>query len=403
MHNLYPIEEQIKQEFKNNPKYIPAYGILRSILKREIPDNESLIEVFGNPAPAIKDHIEKYYQEFPIDKINIREHTDCPSKISDARIKLEQNREYANLHSIILKEDIPGIEDVYPIYGEYSETVISILKMYTRHSLKRKCGIPAAAHLSRIGGIVHTLGFDKPGSAKFCTVAFLHDSIEDLISYEEHLPADHHGLKGLEKFIDKHIPKELQSHVALLTNQYSLILNYLNYLLTLSDKKSNKKNLIKSIDGLRYWDWSLKSKVEKLSDLLNSGELDEPVLGSANWQCYKYLYIKEMADDALAESDFRTFEIKAIDLSDNAHSRGALSMKEKLKNIIKLGIWANQGYKLHTNWKPMNNFVQELLEDALIYSENLIIKDFLEPVSKQDYFVSALHKIEKLRSIFYTE
>ncbi|MBP9192812.1 MAG: hypothetical protein KBF96_09695 [Ignavibacteria bacterium] len=51
----------------------------------------------------------------------------------------------------------------------------------------------------------------------------------------------------------------------------------------------------------------------------------------------------------------------------------------------------------------MNNFIQDHLEDALVYSENLIIKDFLVPVSKQDYFVSGLYKIEKLRSIFYTD
>jgi len=397
MQHIYPIEE-----LKSNPNYIPASEILGSILKREIPDKKVLTSIYGDLTPVIIYHLEKHFDAFPMKKINIREHTDCPSVITEARIKLEQNSEYANLHSLILNCKLPEILDLSPIYGEYSESVRSILELYNKHGLKRKCGTPAAAHLSRVGGLVYTLGFDDPGSAKFCTVAFLHDCIEDLITYEKSLPADHYGLKGLESFINEFIPKELQPHIRLLTNQYSLILNYLNYLLTLSDTKASKKNFLNSIAGLGAWEWSLNSDVKKLTALLNSNDLEDPALENAIWQCYKDLYIKEMADDALAVSDFRTFEIKAIDLSDNVHSSAALSMKEKLKNIIKLGIWASQGFRLHTSWDPTNNFVQELFEDALVYSENLVIKDFLQPVSKQDLFVSALLKIEELKSIFYT-
>jgi hypothetical protein len=403
MYNIYPTEELVTEELRDNPKFVPAYEILRSILRGEIPEIENLVDVYGDLTPVITDHLESHYNLYPKQNVKLREHTFCRNVISDARTELENNSDYAKLHSLILNEKLPALKDVSPIYGIYSGNVISILKMYNRHSLKRKCGVPAAAHLSRVGGLVHTLGFDEDRSAKFSTVAFLHDCIEDLIIYEKHLPADHHGLKGLEEFFDKHIPEDLQPHVRLLTNQYSLILNYLNYLLTLSDTKTSKESLLRSIDSLNSWDWSLSSNVKKLSNLLNSEVLDEPALVSANWQCYKELYIKEMAKDALENSDFRTFEIKAIDLFDNAHSRGALSLKEKIKNIIKLSIWANQGYKLHSDWEPMNNFIQDHLENALVYSENLILNDFLVPVSKQDYFVSGLYKIEKLRSIFYTD
>lgn len=391
------------EEFKNNPKYPHAAEFLESIIKREIPEKKIMDNVFGNLTQFIIDHLKKHFEDFPMDKIKVRKHLEGPSKIKEARMKLEQNQDYAKLHSLILNNEIPEKKYVYPIYGEYAETVISILGLYKKYSLKRKCGVPSAAHLSRVGGLVHTLGFDEPGSAKFCAIAFLHDSIEDLTSYEKHLPADHYGLKGLESFIRDIIPIELQPHVKLLTNQYSLILKYLNYLLALSDLKSSKKNLLISINNLGSWDWSLNSNVKKLIALLNSSELEEPALDYAIWQCYKELYIKEMADDALEMKDFRTFEIKAIDLSDNAHSRAALSMKEKMNNIIKLGIWANQGFRLQSTWKPVNNFIQEHLEDALVYSEKLIIKDLLMPVSKQDYFVSALHKSEVLKSIFYTD
>jgi len=102
-------------------------------------------------------------------------------------------------------------------------------------------------------------------------------------------------------------------------------------------------------------------------------------------------------------TDFRTFEIKSIDLADNAHSSGALSMEEKLKNIQKLCIWASYGFSLQTNWQPTNNFIQEVFEVALECSKNLVVKDLLEPISKPDFFASALYKIEELRPVFYIE
>jgi hypothetical protein len=397
MNNLYPIEE-----LKLHPNYLSASEILHSILRSEIPDKKDLNNVFGILAPHIAYNLEKHFATFPVKTEKIRKHTAGPSVIAEARDRLAMNKEYLTLHSKILANEIPSIDDIYPVYGEYSDNVQNITALYKTYRLKRKCEIPAVAHPSRVGGLVNTLGFDSPGSHKFCTIAFLHDCIEDLVRFEKRSHFDHYGLKGLGMFINDFIPEELQPNVRLLTNHYSLILNYLNYLLTISDIQLNKKNLLKNLEGLSSMDWSLNEKVNKLHALLDENDLTEPVLVNAKWLCYRDLYIREMADDALAMSDFRTFEIKAIDLTDNAQGSGALSMTERLRNIVKLCIWANQGYRLHTSWSPTNNFIEELFEYALNYSEHIVIKDFLQPDLKQDLFASALFKIEELKSVFFT-
>jgi hypothetical protein len=386
-----------------DPRYSLASSTLEAILKHDVPSGSTLNALFGNLAPAIGSLLEKYLKGRPDQKLRVRRHHKDPSVITQARIRLENNLDYANLQSLILSDELPQLRDIEPIYGDYSQTVQNVLSIYRKFRLKRICGIPAAAHPSRVGGLVSTLGFDTAGSFKYSTIAFLHDCIEDLIPFEKQRTADHYGLRGLQQFIDDNVPTDLQSSVALLTNHYALILNYLNYLLKLSDTPATKSNLLRSIDSLRSWEWSLNGTVKHLSTLLSATEIDEPALPNAKWQCYKDLYIREMADNALVLSDFRTFEIKAIDLCDNAHGGAALSLSDKQKNIIKLGIWATQGYRLHTNWAPTNNFIQELFEDALVYSEQLVIKDFLEPASKLDFFASALLKIEELKSIFYVE
>ena len=78
-------------------------------------------------------------------------------------------------------------------------------------------------------------------------------------------------------------------------------------------------------------------------------------------------------------------------------------MEGRIRNIIKLGIWASQGYNLQSDWLPLNDFVMEVYEEALVHAEHLVIKDLFEPQSQQDFLVSALIKFEKLSPIFYSD
>lgn len=396
LHN-YPVID-----IKEDPNYYSALEVLSCVLYHEFPDEDVLKEIYGKLTPVIIYQLERYYENFPLVNLNIRQHYEFTSVISKVRLELEENTEFAKLHSKILYNQIPVIDEVYPFYGKYSEDIIRILRLYKKENLKRRCGIPAAAHSSRVGGIVYTLNFDEVGHSEFCTTAFMHDSIEDLIKSQKK-PSDHYGIMGIENFINDYIPEKLQPGIRLLTNHYSLILNYLKYLLTMADKHLKVRNLLLELDELRSMDWTLQNEAKKLHDLLKIMEPFDPSFDEVKWESYKTLYIKELADNAKDMTDFRTFEIKSIDLTDNAHSSAALSMSEKLKNIQKLAIWASHGYELRTNWLPTNNFIQEVFEDALVYAENLVIKDFLEPVSKQDFFASALYKIQELKSVFYVK
>ncbi|MBK8983585.1 MAG: hypothetical protein IPM38_15045 [Ignavibacteria bacterium] len=383
-------------------KYEIALEILNSILRREIPNLNLLTGLYGSLTSVIILQIENYFQNFPRKDINIRKHFEITSVISDARYSLEKNLNFANYHSKILTGQVPDIEDLEPVYGIYSENVKNILQLYKNTKLKRRCGIPSAVHPSRTGGIVYTLKFDDAGQSDYCTTAFLHDSIEDLIKTRSK-QSDHYGIKGLDIFLDDYIPVNLHSNIRLLTNHYALILGYLKYLLTLVDKHLNISNLLFELEGMCSSNWNMQDKSIKLYDLLKKLEPENPSFDEVKWQSYKELYIKELAENAKNITDFRTFEIKSIDLTDNAHSSGALSMEEKLKNIQKLCIWASYGFSLQTNWQPTNNFIQEVFEIALECSKNLVVKDLLEPISKPDFFASALYKIEELRPVFYIE
>lgn len=387
---------------KEDPNYDLALEVLSSVLYHEFPDEDVLKEIYGKLTPVIIYQIERYFENFPMENLNIRQHYEYTSVISKARLKLEENTEFARLHSKILNNQIPDIDEVYPIYGKYSEDVIKILQLYKKENIKRRCGIPAAAHSSRVGAIVFILNFDDVGHSEFCTSAFMHDSIEDLIKSQKK-PSDHYGIMGIENFINDYIPEKLQPNIRLLTNHYSMILNYLQYLLRMADKHLKVGNLLLELDSLSSQEWALQNQSIKLHNLLKTMEPFDPSFDEFKWESYKALYIKELADNAKNMTDFRTFEIKSIDLTDNAHSSAALSMSEKLKNIQKLSIWASHGYELRTNWLPTNNFIQEVFEDALVYAENFVIKDFLEPVSKQDFFASALYKIQELKSVFYVK
>jgi hypothetical protein len=104
-----------------------------------------------------------------------------------------------------------------------------------------------------------------------------------------------------------------------------------------------------------------------------------------------------------SRGDYRTFEIKAIDLSDNGHGRDALAMSSRIKNLIKHQIYANYGVRLKSTWHGINNRVAELQEDALVHAEHLIISDLLQKQSYMDFAVSTMLKLLTLKSIFFTD
>ena len=101
------------------------------------------------------------------------------------------------------------------------------------------------------------------------------------------------------------------------------------------------------------------------------------------------------------EKDHRIFEIKGVDLSDNAHGKGSLSIDGRIRNINKNHMWAMKGSEIQSTWLPFNNRVDEVLEDALQAAEYLILSDLLQSDSSMDFMMSALQKIKKLEDVFF--
>ncbi|MBK8661303.1 MAG: hypothetical protein IPN18_05670 [Ignavibacteriales bacterium] len=121
------------------------------------------------------------------------------------------------------------------------------------------------------------------------------------------------------------------------------------------------------------------------------------------WVCYKDLYLKDIAQLSKKVDNFRFYEIKSFDLSDNGHGIGSLSMDARMKNLLKQEAWAREGYLFQTEWEPINRRIMELHEDILVFAEYFVIRDLMEYQSIQDFLFSALHKIKSLEKIFYID
>jgi hypothetical protein len=65
-------------------------------------------------------------------------------------------------------------------------------------------------------------------------------------------------------------------------------------------------------------------------------------------------------------------------------------------------LWGIIGYGMQSSWKPLNDKIEEIIEDALQSAEALILNDLMQLQSSQDFIMSALHKIKKLEPVFYT-
>ena len=391
---------------ENDEKYTLAESVLTSFLERITPDVFILDSLYGEGKSGIlKSVIEDTMQTFNLEQGEIREHNyEAPSEIADARSIIEGNKHYQKIHSSLLKFKLPDICDLEYFYGEYAPAVLKIIETYEKLNLKRKCELCAATHLNRVGAVTYQLKMNSKDSYNYSAIAFMHDSIEDLFEFSfdgKKIVSINYDLYG--KFIQDYIPEKIQPSVKILTNHYNFFLNYINDKLIYEDKSLSKKNILKSIDGISKDNLKeLSYFLENMHTLLSGAELAGNAFDSAKWECYNNLYLNGIAEASKKVNDYRLFQIKGIDLSDNAHGKGSLSVDAKIRNINKNTNWGIIGYSLESDWHPLNNHIQEIMEDALQAAEALIISDLLQTQSSQDFIVSALLKINKLGRIFYS-
>ncbi len=391
----------------NDQRYQTAREILDSIKRGIIPSKRLLSNLYGPELSGIAfSDIEIYItHHFPKGK-KLREHLyNAPTDISDARSGIEFMPAYQKLHGRLLTGLLPDMAEVNEIYGEYSGFAMSVFESFKKYGLYRKCGLPSAAHVNRVGAISTVININDPGTRFYSAIAVGHDFIEDLL----YKAVDDHGrsydFERYDEFVEKFIPAELRDGISVLTNHYDIIIRYVIEFLDDLGRGINPGTITYALESLiqnkkEMW---IKKYAVKTLDLISTLPADGAKLEDIRWACYKDLYLKDLAGLSKEADNFRFYEIKSFDLSDNGHGIGSLSMEARIKNLLKQEAWAKEGYLFKTAWEPINRRIMELNEDILVFADHFVLKDLLELQSVQDFLISALYKIKRLEKIFYTD
>ncbi|MDX9758606.1 MAG: hypothetical protein RBU27_05550 [Bacteroidota bacterium] len=391
---------------KLDPRYDTAVRIFEQIVNREVPDYALLTELYGpRQAQGLHAVIARFLEAHQWDFGRPRSHQfNASTEISDARCQVDELTSFQVLQQRLLFGELPATEELAPFYGRFANEVREILSLFLRYNLRRKCGITSAAHLNRVGVVVGTMGMDNGGEPVYSTVGFMHDTLEDLLDVVRDEHGQIYGMRNYRRFLERYISPELHSQLRLVTNFYDLILAEVLEQLKSEGQYMNKANLMRVLEEYySHESVEMHPFLEKMHYVLGDRELEGDVLSQAKWICYSELYIREMAVYTHSRGDYRTFEIKAIDLSDNGHGRDALSMSSRVKNLIKHQIYANYGARLQSTWHGINNRVAELQEDALVHAEHIIVGDLLQLQSYMDFAVSTLLKLLSLKSVFFAD
>jgi hypothetical protein len=322
-------------------------------------------------------------------------------------MEMEYNPDFQEIHSRLLFLELPPLEAMERFYGSYAESIRKIFNLYIISELNRKCGLSATVHLHRVAAISRALPLDDAGSWKYTATAVLHDVLEDLLTLNPKPNRKPFLLEEYTRFIESYIPEELREGVKMLTNHYDLILHLVLQQLKRDGQYPNKKNLERSIRGLSMpLRESLSGYIEDLGKVIagTPGESEEmDIFTRVKWECYKTYYISRLGNAVHREKDYRLFEIKAIDLSDNGHGRDALAADSRIKNIIKHQVFANTCAALNSGWHALNDRWQELQEDALVHAEHMVIASLLNQESALDFVMSGMKNLVRMGPVFFVD
>jgi len=394
------------QLLEKSEKFYLAVEILECFKNRVPPDIVLFQRLYGyNKAETIYNIIKNYFFINPLSKYEIRKHDyEAPAEIYNARKELEEDKNYQNVHSTLLRGEIPGLNDLELLYGQYSKYIQIIFEKYNLLKLKRKCEVPAASHLNRVGGVAVKLNFNLKGCFEYGAVAAIHDAIEDLYPLVKDKSGKHYDFGRYKEFLDIYIPQNLQSNLKILTNHYNLIIAFVKRYLRENDKAINKKNINDALKHLMDKNYDeIGIYISQMYDILVEDDFDneKDIIEYIKSKSYNSLYLRGIMNSSMAESNFRLFEIKGVDLSDNSHGKEALSLDGRIRNINKIINWATLGYAMKSTWMPLNNHIRECMEDSFVAAEMIIIRDLMQPQSGMDFMMAALISFNKLDKAFY--
>jgi len=391
---------------KTQKNYKTAFSILQDVLSGRCPDMVLLERLYGSKKSRIIQSIIKEYLTKGNFKNRIVRTTneDAPMEIALARREVENDVNYQKIHSSILLNKVPDIKSLEIFYGEYSSYVRKILEMYAQLNLKRKCEISASSHLNRVGACVFQLKMNDTGKYDYSSTAIMHDSIEDLLRLSTAPNGKGIDVDKYNSLIEKYIPEDLQSAIKILTNHYNLIISFITGKLLDEDKAFTRKNILAELHTIeKQKPTELIKYIKEMIELISKIGVDGNELDTIKWECYKNLYLEGIAHSTVLKDDHRIYEIKGVDLSDNSHGKGSLSIDARIRNINKNLMWGIKGYAMQSTWKPFNDHIEEIVQDALYSAEFIILNDLLKPDSSMDFMMSTLLKIEKLENVFFVK
>lgn len=389
---------------KKSPRYKYAKLVLDSLLRNNVPGEIVLKKLYRNSYKKI----EYLSKNFLINKNPgiVREHdVDAPTSISDARLRVAKNKNFQNIQSSLLEFTVPEGKYLKKFFGKYSEAVSLSYGLFIKEKKLRKSGISMACHHNRVACTFYELKKDSEEIEFYSSIAALHDIIEDLMYSLKDEYGNRYTIENYQEFVDKLIPKELQSSIKLLTNHYDMILKYVDYHLDRRGKRFNKENVLEFLKLLDYQAYTdLKEYIIDIIHTIESTPYEEKssknYLEDMKWKFYVEKYIPEIVKKSYLDNAHRILLIKIVDLSDNNHGLDSMDLPSKIKNIRKSVITADLVETLDKN-KDLYPYIREIREDSLVKAEHLVIKDLMHLESCQDFFVDALLKIKNMNDVFY--
>lgn len=425
----YPVDMVALQ---SSPRYGAAKSILEDILNRRPPDSQTLSFLYGNSiASNVKDAIRNFYVNSERNPGPLRKHDyNAPTILSDMRGLVDNDKDFGamdayfgpqirrteNVDTLIKDIDSHIGENIKNKFGEYAPLVTRAAALAMHHQLKRKCNISAICHWVGTAGSMHYLQStgNVPISKNITfgtTVAFLHDFKEDLPRVVLHKDGTPYGLYRSEEFVHDYLSgdEDLVKNINILTNMYGEIPKYSYFTLkkqgiTFTQDRF-EKFLGEYISNTDHDDTSMRAIHENIQQLLSTkdytGLIGREFLNAIAWDSYAY-YVNKIWNKSINLRNDTPINVKFTDQNYNFIGKDTLSDEDLMKNLLKLWMWSSEVYSSAINLPHTNNFVRELLEDALCYSEYYVVKDLAKQEAVLPFYASAFQKIKKLSPIFYT-
>lgn len=422
------------QEMQKSREYPVAYKILNSMLKKEEPDIDALSYIHSDDiAKDIAGDIKTFCSDPHFRPGKLREHNpDAPTIFTQMRDYVNRDEDFKamdgyfksqvdrteSIDSLVKEIDSVIGKNIKNKFGPYSEYVTKITASAIHHQLARKCGISAICHWTGDAGLVYyaeqTGNIPKHKNPYFrITVAYMHDFIEDLSTRILHPDGHPYGLYRTDELARDYLPPEenIIKNVFLLTNIYSQLLKHAFYQIV------DKEGKVFTEDGLKGFlekhlsqdsgsTPSMRKIHSNILDLMegriSSGLKGRMLLESLKWETYEF-YVRRICLKSQSRGDDTAVIVKFGDQNYNIMGKDDLSYDDQEKLFLKSWMWSSEVYKTAINLPHIDNFVMELLEDALCHSEYHILKGLMNTQAPRLFYESAFKKIKRLSPIFYTD